>query len=266
MFYGLGPITIAMVLAGSSVEKPGPAMMDSSVSLAARALARSCVIMVSSGVDLPALPNTITPACGASGMPAGGPYWRPCNPGGGSRFHPASSRERLISLQISHASATSDATIPKYCRSANCFMASAMRLRCSTEMDRGALNFSNSSCALAACAFASAVSLRSCSACVVNSAIRSEPDLVSASKSFWATSATRYKMYADAAVSSNANTPSMAPQIRERIPNRSQKSIEYPHSNEWSLALFVSAMMAIIAFASITLHYGIKALRLKRRL
>jgi hypothetical protein len=160
--YSLGPITIAIVLGFSSIENPAPATMDSSVNWAARALARSCSAMFSSGVEFLTLDITITPAWGANGIPAGGPYWETGNPGGGSRFQPAISRERLISLQISHASGTSDATIPKYCWPANSFIASAMRFRCSTEMDRGFLNFSNSNWASATRALASAILLSVC--------------------------------------------------------------------------------------------------------
>lgn len=118
-------------------------------------------------------------------------------------------------------------------------------------------------CSRANCA--SAVSFRSFSDCAESSAMRSELELVLPSKSFCATSATRYKIYADAAVSNNATTPSTAPPIKARIPNRSQNSIECPHSREWSLASFISAMMAIITFAIITFYCVIKTLRLRDR-
>ena len=126
---------------------------------------------------------------------------------------------------------------------------------------RGPLYFCNASCAFAAASRASAISTcafaRSVCRLTVSLfrvATRSELALDSDSNDFWATSATRYKMYAEAAVSKSAKTPITAPQISARTPQLSQTSIGYPHSNDWSLALFVSAIIAI-TLASITFCY-----------
>jgi hypothetical protein len=71
--YGLGPITIA-IAAGLLISpvNPAPVVMDSSVSLAAKALARSCIAATKGGGAFPAPEYTITPDSGAAAIPACG--------------------------------------------------------------------------------------------------------------------------------------------------------------------------------------------------
>src|ERR1700674_210615 len=86
-------------------------------------------------------------------------------------FQPASSRAVSNSHKKSACSGSLPADAVSNSIPENRLICDEILEACIGSMRRGALNVANSNCALAACALASAVSFRNCSACVSSSAI-----------------------------------------------------------------------------------------------
>jgi hypothetical protein len=184
------------------------------------------------------------PDCGVRGA---GSFW--------SVFHPTDAKE----IKISKAKLDPSAALWSYRTSKNCdgiSLIAALSLSKSRRLGNRICCNSSLACA---------VSFRAMSPCVINSAICSALAFDSETKSFWATSATRYSTYADTAESIKPPTPTTAPINSSRTPHKSQNSIGEPQSIDWSLALFAAVVLTSAAPLLTTILFLFKAGRIRRR-